>query len=58
MVTSVSLLFNFGDKDFEIKEGDRIAQLICEKIVYATPEEVKEIHNTDRGEGGFGSTGV
>lgn len=52
------LLSNFGDKDFDIKEGDRIARLICEEIIYATPEEVQEIRNTDRVEGGFGSTGV
>jgi len=35
------LLFNHGDEDFQINEGDRIAQLICEKIVYPEIEEVK-----------------
>jgi len=35
------LLFNHGDEDFLINEGDRIAQLICEKIVYPEIEEVQ-----------------
>jgi len=52
------ILFNFGDKDFEIKEGDRIAQLVLEKIALADVEEVDELDDTVRGEGGFGSTGV
>ena len=41
-----------------VKRGDRIAQLILERIV--TPEviEVEELDGTDRGAGGFGSTGV
>jgi dUTP pyrophosphatase len=51
------LLFNLADKDFEVQEGDRIAQLILEKI--HTPEvlEVNDLDETLRGEGGFGSTG-
>lgn len=51
------MLFNLGGVDFEVKKGDRIAQLILEKI--ATPEvkEVEELPETKRGEGGFGSTG-
>lgn len=51
------VLFNHSDKDFEVKKGDRIAQLICEKIYYPEIEEVKELSDTMRGEGGFGSTG-
>ncbi|GAA5974599.1 hypothetical protein JCM5350_001212 [Sporobolomyces pararoseus] len=51
------LLFNLGDKDFEIKEGDRIAQLILEKIVTPEPQEVSSLDETVRGAGGFGSTG-
>ncbi|XP_022144283.1 deoxyuridine 5'-triphosphate nucleotidohydrolase [Momordica charantia] len=52
------ILFNHSDVDFEVKAGDRIAQLILEKIV--TPEvlEVEDLDSTARGEGGFGSTGV
>ncbi|CCM03368.1 uncharacterized protein FIBRA_05498 [Fibroporia radiculosa] len=51
------LLFNLSDKDFQIEEGDRIAQLILERIV--TPEiiEVTDLDETLRGVGGFGSTG-
>jgi len=51
------LLLNTGDKDFDIKYGDRIAQLIIEKI--STPElvEVQELPSSVRGAGGFGSTG-
>ncbi|EMG46631.1 Deoxyuridine 5'-triphosphate nucleotidohydrolase [Candida maltosa Xu316] len=53
------VLFNHSDKDFEIKEGDRIAQLVLEKIVNADIQEIslEELDNTERGEGGFGSTG-
>ncbi|KAK4188543.1 dUTPase-like protein [Podospora australis] len=51
------LLFNHNDADFEVKEGDRVAQLIVERIY--TPEivEVQELEESVRGAGGFGSTG-
>ncbi|KAI9245024.1 dUTPase-like protein [Sporodiniella umbellata] len=51
------LLFNFSDIDYEVKRGDRIAQLIVEKI--STPEilEVDSLEDSLRGSGGFGSTG-
>lgn len=52
------ILFNFGNDDFHIKTGDRIAQFIIEKITETEAEEVDDLDNTDRGEGGFGSTGV
>jgi len=52
------LLFNHSDIDFEVKAGDRIAQLICEKIFYPSLQEVEDLDSTQRGEGGFGSTGV
>ncbi|CAG9766315.1 unnamed protein product [Ceutorhynchus assimilis] len=52
------VLFNHSDEDFEVKKGDRIAQLICEKIYYPELEEVQELTNTERGAGGFGSTGT
>lgn len=52
------LLFNLGDKDFEIKRGDRIAQLILEQIVIPEIREVEDLSETTRGAGGFGSTGV
>ncbi|NWH93323.1 DUT protein, partial [Aegithalos caudatus] len=52
------VLFNFGKKAFEVKKGDRIAQLICERIYYPELEEVEALDDTERGEGGFGSTGM
>jgi len=51
------LLFNFGDASFDVKRGDRIAQLVLEKICMAELEELPSLDETDRGEGGFGSTG-
>jgi dUTP pyrophosphatase len=51
------VLFNFSDIDFEIKEGDRIAQLILEKIYTPEVEVVPVLEATVRGAGGFGSTG-
>ena len=52
------ILANFGDEDFEVKKGDRVAQMILERIT--TPEcvEVEDLEATERGAGGFGSTGV
>ena len=52
------ILFNHGDQAFEVKMGDRIAQLILEKIDTPPVEEVQGLDNTVRGSGGFGSTGV
>ncbi|XP_025901540.1 deoxyuridine 5'-triphosphate nucleotidohydrolase, mitochondrial [Nothoprocta perdicaria] len=51
------VLFNFGKESFEVKKGDRIAQLICERIFYPELEEVQVLDDTERGAGGFGSTG-
>lgn len=53
-----ALLFNLGDTKFVIHKGDRIAQLICEKIYYCDIKEVANLSKTDRGENGFGSTGL
>jgi len=51
------ILFNFGKEDFIVRRGDRIAQLICEKISYPELEEVDTLDETTRGVAGFGSTG-
>ncbi|XP_074150532.1 deoxyuridine 5'-triphosphate nucleotidohydrolase, mitochondrial isoform X1 [Sminthopsis crassicaudata] len=51
------VLFNFGKETFEVKKGDRIAQLICERVFYPELEEVQGLDDTERGAGGFGSTG-
>ncbi|CAE7811099.1 DUT, partial [Symbiodinium microadriaticum] len=52
------VLFNHSEEDFPISRGDRIAQLILERISMADIKEVEELVATERGEGGFGSTGV
>lgn len=52
------VLFNFGDEAFEVKPGDRVAQLILERISTPSVMEVQSLKETVRGEGGFGSTGV
>jgi len=52
------VLFNHGDEDFEIKKGDRIAQLIIEKIDTPEIQLVDELLVSERGEGGFGSTSI
>lgn len=52
------VLFNHSDKDFPVKVGDRIAQLIIEKISETDIVEVDKLDDTERGAGGFGSTGV
>lgn len=52
------VLFNFGDKDFEVEVGDRVAQLVLERIDMADAVEVDDLEDTERGAGGFGSTGV
>lgn len=52
------ILFNFGKEDFEVTKGDRIAQLILEKICMTDAIQVEELDDTKRGAAGFGSTGV
>lgn len=52
------LLFNHGSDAFEVKRGDRIAQLILERCETPDVEEVGAIEDTERGAGGFGSTGT
>ncbi|GFX81229.1 deoxyuridine 5'-triphosphate nucleotidohydrolase [Trichonephila clavipes] len=52
------VLFNFGSEPFKVMKGDRIAQFICEKISYPELEEVENLDDTERGKGGFGSTGT
>ncbi len=52
------VLFNFGSEDFVIEKGDRVAQLILEKVSMVDVHEVNELTDTQRGEGGFGSTGI
>ena len=51
------ILFNHGDNDFIINNGDRIAQMILTPVEKIEFEEVVNLPDTLRGEGGFGSTG-
>ena len=50
-------LINHGDEDFEISRGLRIAQLVIAPVVQVQIEEVSELTDSERGGGGFGSTG-
>jgi dUTP pyrophosphatase len=52
------ILVNLSNEDFLIKNGERIAQLIIAKHEQITWKEVSILDKTERGEGGFGSTGV
>jgi len=52
------ILVNLSAENFTIKDGERIAQLVIAKHEQPIFVEVKELNKTERGEGGFGSTGV
>ena len=52
------ILVNLSNEDFTVENGERIAQMIIAKHERAEWEEVVTLSETDRGEGGFGSTGV
>jgi len=52
------ILANLGDEPFAIARGDRIAQLVPAPVLGATLDEVDDLGDTDRGGGGFGSTGI
>ncbi len=51
------ILINHGTQDFSIVRGDRVAQLVLAPVVQAAWDEVEELDATERGTGGFGSTG-
>ncbi|KAL4929316.1 dUTPase-like protein [Aspergillus undulatus] len=52
------LLFNFSETEFKISEGDRVAQLVLERIYTPEVVVVEELAESVRGAGGFGSTGT
>ena len=52
------ILINLSDKVFVVEKGLRIAQMVLCPVVKATLKEVTELENTERGSGGFGSTGT
>ena len=51
------LLINHGEESFMIKKGERIAQGVVQAVIQASFETVEELPDTERGAGGFGSTG-
>jgi dUTP pyrophosphatase len=51
------ILANLGAEPFEVRRGERIAQLVPAPVLRATFREVHELSETERGAGGFGSTG-
>lgn len=51
-------LINLGPEPYEVRHGDRIAQLVIAPVTRAAIEEVGELTETARGSGGFGSTGI
>ncbi|MCB0793115.1 MAG: dUTP diphosphatase [Flavobacteriales bacterium] len=52
------LLINHGQEPFEVKDGERIAQLVIARYVRVSFEEVPDLRASERGAGGFGHTGT
>ena len=52
------ILINLGNDNFEVKNEMRVAQMVVCPVEIAEIEEVKSLEGTDRGKGGFGSTGI
>jgi dUTP pyrophosphatase len=52
------ILYNHSSIPFKIIRGDRIAQIFCTPIQYPAVQEVELLGTTERGKGGFGSTGT
>ena len=52
------ILINLSSEDFVVEDGERIAQMVISAHEQAEWEEVKTLSHSDRGEGGFGHTGV
>ncbi len=52
------ILANFGDADFQVNKGDKVAQLVFAPVVQPEIAETDTVDETDRGAGGFGSTGA
>ena len=52
------VLINLGQEEFKVAKGDKIAQLVIAPVTQPEVAEAFDVDETDRGEGGFGSTGV
>lgn len=52
------ILINLSDTPFTVNDGERICQMVVKQYAHVTWEQVSELVTTDRGEGGFGHTGI
>ena len=52
------ILINLGDADFTVTRGMRVAQMVVATVTRASIQQVDRLDNTERGDGGFGSTGL
>ena len=52
------IAINHGQEEFRINHGDRIAQMVIAPVVQLSVQEVNDLDETERGSGGFGSTGI
>lgn len=52
------ILVNLSDQPFCINPGDRVAQMVVSEVTRVKWDEVRELEETERGSGGFGSTGI
>lgn len=52
------ILINHGEEDFVVTRGMRIAQMLIAPVIQAEWQEMEDLPETDRGQGGFGSTGT
>ena len=51
------ILHNTSDQPYDVKKGDKLAQMLIQSVESVTIEEVEKLSDTERGSGGFGSTG-
>ena len=52
------IVINHSNEEYKIEKNKKVAQLVFQKVEHATLEEVVNLDDTSRGEGGFGSTGL
>ncbi|NLA83691.1 MAG: dUTP diphosphatase [Clostridiales bacterium] len=52
------IIINHGKADFQVKKGMKIAQMVIKPVLHVEIEEVSRLTNSQRGEGGFGSSGI
>ncbi len=52
------VLINWGSEAYTVRRGERIGQMVINRVFHAQFEELPELDDTDRGEGGFGHSGI